>query len=313
MKSLVTQIKTTAQKPLNALAFSFDLICHLRSESHNSFKRSELTMRRLYVRTRGRSQKLLAFLFRRRRPITFSIKPEAIEIAQKVKKDGWALKESFLTEEVASRFLDQITSLPSRERNSLRVDYSQKDLLGLSVVRDLICNEFLVDIAASYLECEPIFTQVSAWWSLPSTDASLDDYSEAAQMFHYDMDEPKFVKFFIYLTNVSEYDGPFSLVSRTHLDKPIWEDRRYSEHELLEIHRLADSEVRFTGKAGSLVVADTAAFHRGTPVAKGPRLVIQPVFAVSRFGGSSSNPLAVSSLRPPCKFSNTFDLFCLAD
>ena len=129
------------------------------------------------------------------------------------------------------------------------------------------------------------------------------------ELYHFDCDWPLFIKFFIYLTDVTAADGPFSIIEGTHRDKPVWRDGRFPAHELLDDHALAARERRVTGPAGTLIAADTSAFHRGTPVEDGPRMVLQLEFAVSRFGASGQYPLLDASQRPAGGFVHTYDVF----
>lgn len=72
-------------------------------------------------------------------------------------------------------------------------------------------------IAQEYLACKPIHDLVLMWWSAPHSNKAS---SEAAQLYHFDMDHLKFLKFFIYLTDVDEHNGPHCYVRKSHIHKP---------------------------------------------------------------------------------------------
>jgi ectoine hydroxylase-related dioxygenase (phytanoyl-CoA dioxygenase family) len=115
-------------------------------------------------------------------------------------------------------------------------------------------------------------------------DASADDLSEAAQLYHYDYDWPAFVKFFIYLTDVGAPNGPFTFVVGTHEKKRHWNDGRRDDFYIASAY--PDAAWAVTGKAGHLIIADAVGYHKGERVREGERLMLQFGFAVSRIGAS---------------------------
>lgn len=96
--------------------------------------------------------------------------------------------------------------------------------------------------------------------------------------FHED-DNKRNMKFFIYLTDVGNDNGPFSYVPRTHglrrAEKYIrwllWEifhSRKYLYNYRLDQKRCELDEVKVTGPAGTIFCADTTGYHRAsTPIA----------------------------------------------
>lgn len=290
--------------------FFVDLFGHLLSEEHRSRESSALVLRRAYVLTKGFSEKVIVSFFRLFRRNVLS-PPTNTALLDHLVKFGYAVKTSFLDDASVAHLREAIGALTPERSSRVRIDYDQRDLVEIPEIRSVICDPEILRVAGAFLGCQPIFTQVAAWQSLHDDEATEDELSVAAQMFHFDMDWPKFVKFFIYLTDVTEEDGPFSIIEGTHRTKPTWEDRRFTASELLERHDLKPLERRLTGRSGSLIIADTSAFHRGTPVIKGPRLVLQIEFAVSRLGGSFQYPLLPQEFKPHGGEKRTFDVFCI--
>jgi hypothetical protein len=296
-----------------------DLAAHVRDESHQSDPLSYATARTLYVRSKGRSRHAVRRFFsivRRDRP-----QFDPLGATDELRQDGLAIRRGFLSPESTARLREVLTTASGdgvasgtrvrlrnvREADGLpRFDYDAQTLLTVPGVLDLVANSDLLGCAAEYLQAQPIFTGVNAWWSLPSADADAADLSAAAQLFHFDYDWPAFVKFFIYLTDVDEGTGPFAFVKGSHEFKPFWRDARIATEELYA-HGLR--EERVTGAAGTLAIADTSGFHRGTPPRDGPRLVLQLEYAVSRFGASAQYPLLPAWLRPESRYRHTYDVF----
>jgi hypothetical protein len=265
-------------------------------------------MRALYVKSRGRSQVAWSLLFRTLRPPGPSSASD-LGLAAVVRARGFAVCPDFLDLDTAAAIRDYLHGRPGTETGRIRIDYDPELVLAAPGVAPLLEHPVLLGAARNYLGAQPIFTGIHAWASLHDAEANDAALSDAAQLFHFDCDWPRFIKFFIYLTSVTELDGPFAIIEGTHRRKPIWRDGRLSEGELFDEHGLRPAERRITGSAGTLIAADTSAFHRGTPVVIGPRLVLQLEYAVSRLGASGQYPPLPAGDRPRAGGRHTFDLF----
>lgn len=144
----------------------------------------------------------------------------------------------------------------------------------------------LLRIAEAYLECPPVITILTAWWSYPST-ADLG----GMQYFHHDRDDFRCLKLFVYLTDVTEETGPHQYVDGTH-DTASFEVPYYTSPEFLawfdRSHRKDAVDVAercgpprtITGPAGSTFLEDTRGLHRGAPPLGGPRMVFEICYAM---------------------------------
>jgi hypothetical protein len=310
-------------------ALGRDLAAHLRDESHVSKPSTYRLQRRMYVRSKGRSRALWSAGFRLARPVRRRSIPDTLGVLPALERDGCAVVPGFLPADrvaaLRSYFEEQPGQMRGREtppgtrvrdtNGGLRFDFSQQTFLGADGVLDIATDPRLVDLAAAYLRCKPVFTGARAYWSLSDPNADEKDFSHAAQRFHFDAEWPAFLKFFVYLTDVGEENGPLSVVAGTHRSKPIWRDGRIDEVELLDQHDLRDQERRMTGPAGTLIIADTAAFHRGVPVAGAPRLLMSFDYALTRLGNSAAkhSPQFPRSRRPDHEYAHTFDIFSTTD
>lgn len=162
-----------------------------------------------------------------------------------------------------------------------RFDFNGNDLVGNEAVCELVTDDSLRAIAGSYLKANPICDLITMWWSLPSEEKA----SEAAQMFHFDMDRLKFLKFFFYLTDVDGDTGPHCFVQSSHQRLPwsLRRDGRFSDQVILKTYG-AESIKRITGKKGTILAVDTRGFHKGEKLKHGKRLLFQIEFSNSLFG-----------------------------
>lgn len=283
---------------------------HRASESHLTSPQSYQLMRKLYVVSHGRSNRILWRLLRRKPGTSFApLTASNATVVKELGERGWSVIPSFLDSHECQELRLLIERCSVANRSQLRIDYRAADLVELPEVIRIACNPTLLGIAATYLRSEPILATVASWTSLHSPQALQSERDSAAQEFHFDLDWPKFVKFFLYLTDVNDLNGPFAIIEGTHKKKPMWSDRRFSEEEIYGSFGLRGLERRIIGKSGTLIVADTSALHRGSPVEAGSRTVLQIEYAVSRFGASQQYGLFRKELRPPSPYPKAFSIF----
>ena len=120
----------------------------------------------------------------------------------------------------------------------------------------------------------------SILWTFPSEEAS----DECAQRFHFDCDSIKWIKFFVYLSDVNEDNGPHVAVIRSHLPGSKSENLmnkgyvRHTDSNIMESLKDGQKTVHFCRPKGSIIVADTRCWHKGTPVVSGRRVMMDFVY-----------------------------------
>ncbi len=143
-------------------------------------------------------------------------------------------------------------------------------------VKKLVFNKDVLKICESYLG--PKFKLISchSWWSFPP----LNNKSNHQYGYHYDIDSPKFLKIFIYLTDVDLDSGPHVIVPGTHKRKSIKEklNRRLNDMQI-ESNKNYNNPIIKIGPKGSMFFEDTFAYHKGTTPVK-PRLIMQAEYSI---------------------------------
>jgi hypothetical protein len=136
---------------------------------------------------------------------------------------------------------------------------------------ELANDPTILAAVGAYLGCKPTIDDILAWWSLPGRSAPFEE-----QYFHRDWDSIRFVKLFVYLSDVSEADGPHVFVRGSHRsDKLLLRPgRRRSDEDVLSQVNPEDV-IRFTGPFGTTFLEDTFGLHKGTMPTTGTRLVLQ--------------------------------------
>jgi hypothetical protein len=180
------------------------------------------------------------------------------------------------------------TYLNSKTRSNRHQFNDTATLFNSDIATKLFFDKNFLHIANEYLNARPFIDIYTMWWSNPIINIS-DDLKgpfkdSAAQMYHYDMDRLKFLKFFIYLTDVTEENGPHVYVRESHKmpsDK-INYDGRYTDEFISE--NFSDKVVKLTGKKGAIMAVDTRGIHKGLELMKDERLIYQLQFTNSLFG-----------------------------
>jgi len=291
-----------------------------------------LSMRELFWRTDGRFNDVLTRLSAIMHP-PYAIPLhqsvfgdynalEIVHIVNELKNRGYCVFRKRLSEPLCEELLQLAAAIQYRillppSGDEFRIQYSEdtvpyesdnvispqynapaQTLMENPVVQDMVSDPLLLDISQRYFGASPVFDFVALWWSPPYLKHAS---SEAAQLFHFDMDRLKFLKFFVYLTDVGPDNGPHTYIAGSHKRKPreLHRDGRILDEEIAQYYSDSDI-VEITGPRGTVFVADTRGFHKGKAPMYGDRLILQSVFATNLFGENYS-PIYVNG-----KFTERF-------
>ena len=143
----------------------------------------------------------------------------------------------------------------------------------------------LLAIAARYLEQKPIHQGNQLWWSFAGKSSDWQ-CRQNAQMFHYDLDDYRFLKFFFYLTDVDDKSGPHVCVRGSHQNKKfshVLIRKREKDENIINYYG-EQSLVTICGQAGFGFVEDPLCFHKGVTPTHKDRLLLQIEFATTDYG-----------------------------
>ncbi len=317
---LITLLKKKLKlwlKPLKALIKIISLI-----EGTFAYRRTRITPKKaylslisLYCLTNGYSNAFLSWLLKLRRPPYIFPHTNGVlgdldstkisKVVKAIRKDGYYVFDRLLAVDVCEKLISfaltkkcnlKDTSDPTLKlsiydrENPVAVTYwlQEEDLISNPDIQMLMGDLSILAIAQAYLETQPILDIVAMWWS---TALSKTACTDSAQLYHFDMDRIKWLKFFVYLTDVTIDNGPHCYIAGSHQigGKP---------KELLNLGyaRISDEDiVRFypkerfvevTALKGTIIAGDTLCFHKGKALKKADRLILELEFTNSLFGGS---------------------------
>lgn len=144
-----------------------------------------------------------------------------------------------------------------------------KEAATLVALNDLAADQRLVGLASAYFGCRAVLDSIQAWWSLPGAGDP-----EEAENFHRDNDGIKFLKFFLYLSDVGDMNGPHVFIKGSHRVGKAIERRRYSDQEILQEFGSGNLKY-FKAPAGYAFLEDTYGVHKGQVPKQGRRLLVQ--------------------------------------
>lgn len=236
------------------------------------------------------------------------------DVVESIKNDGYYLglqlpKKTlqeimrFVNSSVCYANRDPELSFYYAEKQKAEAKYGQPFQLASYDSTDRICpavkkletDPVLLAIAAKYLGAQPVHLGSRLWWSFP-VEATPLQRCIAAQAFHYDLDDYRFIKFFFYLTDVDLSSGPHICIRGSHKKKKFLHQLlrgRGADKDVVDYYG-TDNVVTICGKAGFGFAEDTFCFHKGTPPTHKDRLILQIEFGLADHYGS----LKHGSVRP---------------
>lgn len=231
------------------------------------------------------------------------------QIVKNINEDGLFVKENFLTpheiEEIKKILLNYeftLRQMDDEKKNIKNMIYKQKFdpnnlkavmyqvdpnfLINQKVIQQILLKNEIIDLGLKYFKSQPLLDHVSL--SI-STNFKKEADGEAAQLYHFDLDKPKWLKFLTYVNDVGIDNGPHCFIKKTHKNNAIPFSLRSKGYVRINdqnnsIKNLMDNEVKITGKAGTSIIEDTKGLHKGLVVKKGYRILLNIQINSSMFG-----------------------------
>ncbi len=203
-------------------------------------------------------------------------------------RDGTMMLPGYLSPDRAAELRAVLAAMPCRDpwkadRGTFvladaPVDTHVADIVEaplLKAAHDIAFDERLLALAAEYFGSTPYVDSIQAWWSLASSGQP-----EEAENFHRDNDGIRFLKFFLYLTDVDDTQGPHKFVLGSHVEPRLLDRRRLTDAEVEEAFGAGRIKT-VTGRAGDAFIEDTFGVHKGQQPASGTRLLLQVRYSIT--------------------------------
>tara|TARA_B100000700_G_C14793338_1_gene736982 strand:- start:55 stop:873 length:819 start_codon:yes stop_codon:yes gene_type:complete len=149
-------------------------------------------------------------------------------------------------------------------------------------------NPNLLNILKSYFGCSFRLDWVWAWWSFPSKELA------GPQLFHRDYESMNFLKVFVYLSDVDEFNGPHEYIIGSHKIDKLYKRERFSD-QLIHENFEKDKILTIKGQKGKTFIANTFGIHRGLQPKNEKRLVLVYLFSVVPSNRSPKLPVLIKN------------------
>ncbi|GGD64519.1 hypothetical protein GCM10011514_30640 [Emticicia aquatilis] len=209
------------------------------------------------------------------------------KLYSKLKEVGYCEMPNIITTEEADELRDSLTNMICFDPwkpylGKFNIEDAPKEVhtaqienvLAIPRLLEIANNPIALEVCERYFGCKPIIDSIQAWWSLPGHEKA-----EQAENLHRDNDGIRFLKYFIYLTEVTEESGPHVFVEGSHLEPKGLDIRRYEDTEVEALFG-KNKFRKFTGKKGLSFIEDTYGFHKGQPAKTEKRLLLQIRYAL---------------------------------
>ena len=200
---------------------------------------------------------------------------------QQLKEKGYCKIEGFFEKETLLALKNEMVSLIDTNKHIKRQDAHHividQPFLYTNTVQKIAFDQRLIDIATLFFDCTPGIGTCNLRQSLES-----DLPAEGTHFWHRDFNSPvKFMKFFFYLSDVTEESGPFSYVEESNNKMPNgwWAKHRWTDEDMKTIYG-EDKIKHVTANVGDLLMATTNGFHKGHKIQKGTRYMLTVNFLI---------------------------------
>ena len=166
----------------------------------------------------GRDNEIRAYIdaiYSRQQKYGVDIDNSIVEPAFNVNENGFAKVNNFIDKKRLMAVREDFQSIKDAGALQYYDFYTEQvahPLLNCDSVFDIAFDDNVVEIAKNYFNCVPALTNVQLRKS-KATDVIEHNIPGNGQttLFHCDKDSPRFLKFFFYLDDVDEHNGPFTL------------------------------------------------------------------------------------------------------
>lgn len=194
------------------------------------------------------------------------------DVVSELRQDGIAMLPDLFSASQLSDVVDHFRSQPLAHRTKTTAAYSLESIVACPGLMEAVNRPDILRLASAFIGCKPTLQALGVRWSYPGK-ASAD-----VQSFHRDPDDWRFLKLFVYLTDVDEESGPHVYVAGTHRTRRPWQARTYAQSE---IENRYGAKVRaILGATGTTFAADTNGIHAGIPPKRTPRLLLQAQYSI---------------------------------
>ena len=211
-----------------------------------------------------------------------------VQALKELQSDGFTMLTGFVSTTEIAQIRESLRSLPCFDPWRVQLGDFNCDQIPahthvaqirmaprLARLHELANDPKVIGVVSAYFGCKPYLDSIQAWWS-----SSGHQEPEEAENFHRDNDSIRFLKLFLYATDVGLTNGPHVFVAGSHSSPRLNKRGRLSDQEVE--NTFGREAIRYmTGVAGDAFLEDTYGIHKGQLPQEGRRLLIQFRYSVT--------------------------------
>lgn len=217
----------------------------------------------------------------RRDKYTLDLDPQLQRYIDEVNENGYCKIENYIEISLLNDLKEEFENLIKdgselKQNNESHIVAGDPFLTTKAAVK-LAFDDRLIKMATAFFHCAPGIGTFNLRKSLANNLPA-----EGTNLWHRDFNSPvKLLKFFFYLDDVDENNGPFSYVegSNNKMFEGWWLKHRWFDEELGQIYG-HDKLKRLTAKKGDLLIATTNGWHKGEKLVSGTRSMLTINFLI---------------------------------
>lgn len=167
----------------------------------------------------------------------------------------------------------------SKKTSFLRTIKGDADFLVHPAILNFVTGKNFLELAAAYLGEAPVLSGLRLWWSPVNSSA------QSSQLFHFDEEDDRQIKFFLNCAAVELENGPFTLAAAGPSAAVAAETGSVHGRipdELVAKHLRGQPPIPLTGPSGTLAAVDSSrCLHYGSRGNSADRIVL--MFQFTRF------------------------------
>lgn len=156
--------------------------------------------------------------------------------------------------------------------------YRWQDVVRIPMLMRVANDPLLLNVAQSFLGGAPTISDIKMWWSLVTRTSPKEN-----QLFHRDIDDFRFCKLFLYLTDVGPQEGPHVYVQGSAGVGRCLADRRFNDEEVATAFG-RENVKDLCGPAGSAFLVNTYGVHKGLMPTRNSRLIFVVQYSLLPIG-----------------------------
>ncbi|MBC7435432.1 MAG: hypothetical protein H7332_05125 [Bdellovibrionales bacterium] len=160
----------------------------------------------------------------------------------------------------------------------IKIRHESADLFSCKPLMDLANDPDILAAVAARLGAKPTIASAEAWWTFGEHNQNASHAFD--DIYHRDVDDLRFVKLFLYLTDTDLHSGAHRFVLGSHNDDRFTRRGAINDADVDGAYA-PDKLLTVTGTAGTSFLEETWGIHRALLATQGRRLIFSVLYTLA--------------------------------